>query len=302
MIGTRPGLGTGLFVIAMLVAVAPSAYAETVSVSIDGTSHDIEYVGANVSINSADIDADFVSIIFGVDAAAGGTLEITFPRDVFDSEFDGADDPFIVIADGAESDFSEIGTTPTSRTLSISVEAGTQEVEIVGTIFGKGLPAEDDPATCPADYAPVCGVDGTTYSNMCSLDTAGVALDNTGECQVQPDPVPACGEGTVLRDGTCVPACGPGLVLEDGACVLEQTDTACGPGLVLEDGVCVLEQTDTAPAEDPAPIAGVAEPEVQTQSSGSGMDFAYGTVAAFVIAFIVVILLGLVAWASRSRG
>ncbi len=41
---------------------------------------------------------------------------------------------------------------------------------------------ELDPAICTLEYAPVCGVDGDIYGNMCMLDAADVKLDYKGEC------------------------------------------------------------------------------------------------------------------------
>ncbi len=39
-----------------------------------------------------------------------------------------------------------------------------------------------DPIACPANYEPVCGVDGQTYGNACSANVAKVAVDYQGQC------------------------------------------------------------------------------------------------------------------------
>ena len=90
-------------------------------------------------------------------------------------------------------------------------------------------------------------------------------------------------EETEIVDSTPKTQCGPGTVLKNGACVL---DERCGPGTVLKDGACVVESVP--------------------QSSGAsvnivGKEMIVGVVAAFVVAIAIIIVLGLMAKASKSK-
>ena len=54
----------------------------------------------------------------------------------------------------------------------------------------KSVSFEKKDTICTADWNPVCGVDGMTYSNMCELHANDVRLDHEGECiSAQPKPV-----------------------------------------------------------------------------------------------------------------
>ena len=191
---------------------AALVYAETESVMIDGTSYDVNYTVTGMSVSGIEADTDFISLIFTVDVTdSSGTMDVTFDRSFFDSLYDGADDAFIILVDGDEPTFTETQTNSVSRTLSIELPAGSEEVEIIGSSFSNTVVEETPVEETPVEETPV------------------------EETPVEETPV----EETHVEE-TPRTQCGPGTVLKDGACVL---DERCGPGTTLEDGVCVLDST-----------------------------------------------------------
>jgi len=195
-------------------------YAETISIDIEGNSFDIDYTATGMTVSGIESDLGFFSLIFTVGVTdSSGTLDITFDRSFFDSTFEGEDDDFIVLIDDfpEDSSFTETETTSQSRTLSIQLPAGTETVEIIGSVFGESVAETEE----------------TMEEETMEEETME---EETMEEETMEEETME--EETV--DDTTKTQCGPGTVLKDGACVL---DERCGPGTVLKDGTCVLEST-----------------------------------------------------------
>ena len=195
-------LKISLGLILFTIISAALVYAETESVTVDGTSYDVSYTGTEMTVSGIEADTDFISLILTVDVTgSSGTLDITFDRSFFDSIYNEADDDFIILIDGDEPTFTETQTNSISRTLSIELPAGSEEVEIIGSSFNNSVAEETPVEETPVEETPV------------------------EETPVEETPRTQCGPGTVLTDGACVldERCGPGTSLEDGVCVLDST-------------------------------------------------------------------------------
>jgi hypothetical protein len=241
-------------------------YAETASVNLEGKSYEIQYAGTDVTVSAVESDLDFISLIFSVDVtSSSGTLEVTFERSFFDSVYQGTDDSFIVLADGDEPSYSEIETTSTSRTLTITLPSGTEEVEIIGTVFASPVvqPTEPEPEPEPTPEPK---------PEEKPQPKPEEKPQPKPEEKPKPTPQPTTGDKPKTE-------CGPGTILKNGICVLDQR---CGEGTVLKDGVCVL-----MPKQTSSPV-------------GMGKELVYGFVAAFVVAGIIGIILALMGKASKS--
>jgi hypothetical protein len=233
-------------------------YAETIPVDVDGTSFNVEYTATGMTVSGIESDTDFISLILTVDVTeSSGTLDITLDRSLLDSTFQGLDDDFILLADGDEPVFSEIATSQ-SRTLSIELPAGTEEIEIIGSVFGNSVPVD-----------VISDVDDG--ADKAAADKA--AADKAAADKAAADKAAA---DKAAADKTTPTQCGPGTILKNGACVL---DERCGPGTILMDGVCVVDPTQSS----------------GSTSKGMGTDFATGMIYAIVIAGAILLILALIA-------
>ena len=174
---------------------------ETLSVTVDGMPFDVNYSSTGLTVYEIESDTDSMSLIFYVNVNdSTGKLNVTFDRNFFDSVYDGVDDQFFILSDGDETIFREIQTTFESRTLSIDVSLGTEELEIIGSEFGFSKVIETPVIETPVIETPV----------------------------IETTPTNECGPGTVLENNVCVldQRCGPGTVLENNVCVLDSSESS----------------------------------------------------------------------------
>ena len=184
----------------------PSAFADTVSTDIDSVSYDIEYTGNNVVLKSATADLDFISLIFETEVTGSeGDVSITLQRDFFDAKIGYSDDDFFILSDGDEIEFEET-KDDTSRTLSFSLSAGTEEIEIIGTILANNSflieqeqQAENSAAQAQADAAAQAQADADAAAQAQADADAKNAEEEKLEKLMN-----SCGDGTVFENGECV--------------------------------------------------------------------------------------------------
>ncbi|HXG73583.1 MAG TPA: hypothetical protein VNK44_02015 [Candidatus Nitrosotenuis sp.] len=267
------------------------ATAGSVPVQLNGSTFEVSYDATGLTVDGIEADTSTSTLTVLITTTdVSPVLQITLERSFFDSKTDGADDDFFVVAGIEEAEFEE-ERSETARVLTISVPPGADSIDIIAmgeTGFGTG-PASQEPQEIPEEAPQETPQEETPIEEP-------VVEPEVAEPETQ------CGPGTILKDGVCVleeqqptpeepvvepevaepeTQCGPGTILKDGVCVL---DERCGPGTVFKDGVCVLE-----------------EQQQSSTSRGIAFDLVMPTVAAFIIAFIIMIILWAIGRASRKK-
>ena len=198
----------------------PSAFADTVSTEIDDTSYDIDYNANNVVLKSVTADLDFISLIFETEVSGSeGDVSITFQRDFFDAKLGYSDDDFFILSDGDEIEFEEVKTDE-YRTLSFSLSAGTEEIEIIGTILAnnsflieqeqqdaddaaKAQAEADAQAQAEAAAKAQAEADAQAEAEAAAQAQAEADAKNAEEEKIE-NMMNTCGDGTVYENGECV--------------------------------------------------------------------------------------------------
>ena len=198
----------------------PSAFADTVSTEIDDTSYDIDYNANNVVLKSVTADLDFISLIFETEVSGSeGDVSITFQRDFFDAKLGYSDDDFFILSDGDEIEFEEVKTDE-YRTLSFSLSAGTEEIEIIGTILAnnsflieqeqqdaddaaKAQAEADAQAQAESAAKAQAEADAQAQAEAAAKAQAEADAKNAEEEKIE-NMMNTCGDGTVYENGECV--------------------------------------------------------------------------------------------------
>ena len=198
----------------------PSAFADTVSTEIDNASYDIDYNANNVVLKSVTADLDFISLIFETEVSGSeGDVSITFQRDFFDAKLGYSDDDFFILSDGDEIEFEEVKTDE-YRTLSFSLSAGTEEIEIIGTILAnnsflieqeqqdaddaaKAQAEADAQAQAEAAAKAQAESDAQAEAEAAAKAQAEADAKNAEEEKIE-NMMNTCGDGTVYENGECV--------------------------------------------------------------------------------------------------
>jgi hypothetical protein len=196
----------------------PSAFADTVSTEIDNTTYEIEYTSNNVIIKSVTAIATttWQSLIFETDVSdTGGDVSITFERDFFDAKIGYSDDDFFVLSDADEIKFEETKNDE-SRILSFSISAGTEEIEIIGTILAgysflieQEQQAENSVAQAQADAEAAAQAQSDSEAiAQADAEAAAQAQADTDAKNTEEEKLEklmnSCGDGTVYENGECV--------------------------------------------------------------------------------------------------
>ncbi len=156
-------------------------YAETISVDVDGTSFDVQYTAVGMTVTGIESDTESASLIFSVDVTdSTGILNVELERSFFDSIYDDADDLFFILADGDEAISEEIQATSQSRSLTITVPSGTEDLEIIGSVFNNSVeePIVEEPIVENISNNE-CGPGTVLENDVCVLDSVPITSSSS---------------------------------------------------------------------------------------------------------------------------
>ncbi|MBI1658311.1 MAG: PEFG-CTERM sorting domain-containing protein [Thaumarchaeota archaeon] len=107
---------------------------DTSGIFVDGTEFEPAHTIVGGAVLGMHTDPQYNTLVIDIESMSDGTITITLPRALIDSQtVDGTDDSFFVLVDGEEVDYMETETTDEARTLVIDFPGGAEMIEIIGT-------------------------------------------------------------------------------------------------------------------------------------------------------------------------
>ena len=123
---------TLVFSIGVAPVFAQTTQQFTVNDVPSGQSYTVNYSVTGATVNDISISPQDTSLLVTLTSSSDGNLTMTMPRSLIDAKATSGDDQFFVLVDGADSEFDE-SKTADSRTITVFIPEGTEEVEVIGT-------------------------------------------------------------------------------------------------------------------------------------------------------------------------
>jgi len=128
----RPVLAVPVLLM-VAVSIIP-AFADTGVFPVQsGKTFQVSYSANGVKIQDIEADPANDELTVTVLAPQGGSLELMIPRALLDAKQGNSDIPFIALVDGTPVTIKEQTPTTTTRSISIPVNSGSTQIEVIGT-------------------------------------------------------------------------------------------------------------------------------------------------------------------------
>ena len=102
---------------------------ENITVVVDGEIFSVKYSIENGTVTAAYIDVETKSLIIVINSLNDGVITLTLPNSLITSDEYG----YFILVDGEEADNYDESSTSSSTTLTVPFNAGTEEIEIIGS-------------------------------------------------------------------------------------------------------------------------------------------------------------------------
>ena len=143
----------GALLLFLVVFTVSPALADTgVMPVVAGKTFQVNYNANGVKIQDIETNPTYEELTVSVQVSSpNALLELTIPRDLLDSKQGNNDIPFITVIDGTLGNVEEKSPTATTRTISIQLAPGNQQIEIIGTYVAMSGPTGSTQTTSSAN-------------------------------------------------------------------------------------------------------------------------------------------------------